>query len=45
VKSADDLSNAVADISTGDQVTVVLQRGSQQMTVTVDIGQRPASSG
>jgi serine protease Do len=45
VKSADDLSNAVADISPGDHVTVVLQRGSQQMTVTVDIGQRPASSG
>ncbi len=45
VKSADDLSNAVADTSPGDHVTVVLQRGSQQMTVTVDIGQQPASSG
>jgi S1-C subfamily serine protease len=45
VKSADDLSNAVADTSAGDQVTVVLQRGNQQMTVTVDIGQRPPSSG
>jgi serine protease Do len=45
VKSADDVSNAVADTSPGDHVTVVLQRGSQQMTVTVDIGQRPASSG
>jgi S1-C subfamily serine protease len=45
VKSADDLSNAVADISPGDHVTVVLHRGSQQMTVTVDIGQQPASSG
>jgi S1-C subfamily serine protease len=45
VKSADDLSGAVSDTSPGDHVTVVLQRGSQQMTVTVDIGQRPASSG
>ncbi len=45
VKSADDLSSAVSDTSPGDHVTVVLQRGSQQMTVTVDIGQRPASSG
>jgi serine protease Do len=45
VKSADDLSNAVADTSPGDHVTVVLQRGSQQMTVTVDIGQQAASSG
>jgi S1-C subfamily serine protease len=45
VKSADDLSNAVSDASPGDHVTVVLQRGSQQMTVTVEIGQRPASNG
>jgi S1-C subfamily serine protease len=45
VKSADDLSNAVSDTSPGDHVTVVLQRGSQQMTVTVEIGQRPASNG
>ncbi|HEY6415517.1 MAG TPA: trypsin-like peptidase domain-containing protein, partial [Acidimicrobiales bacterium] len=45
VKSADDLSNAVSDTSPGDHATVVLQRGSQQMTVTVEIGQRPASNG
>jgi S1-C subfamily serine protease len=45
VRSADDLSIAVADTSPGDHVTVVLQRGSEQMTVTVDVGQRPASSG
>jgi S1-C subfamily serine protease len=45
VKSADDLSSAVSDTSPGDHVTVVLQRGSQQMTVTVEIGQRPASNG
>jgi serine protease Do len=43
VNNADDLSNAVGDTSPGDHVDVVLQRGSQQMTVAVDIGQRPAS--
>jgi serine protease Do len=45
VKTADDLSKAVSDTSAGDHVTVVLERGSQQMTVTVEIGQRPASNG
>jgi serine protease Do len=43
VNNADDLSNAVGDTSPGDHVDVVLQRGSQQMTVAVEIGQRPAS--
>jgi serine protease Do len=43
VDSADDLADAVSGSHPGDHVDVVLQRGSQQMTVTVGVGQRPAS--
>jgi S1-C subfamily serine protease len=45
VDNSEDLSSAVADTSPGDHVDVVIKRGTQQTTVTVDIGQRPATSG
>jgi serine protease Do len=45
VNNADDLTDAVADTSPGDHVDVVLQRGSQQTSVTVDIAQRAATDG
>jgi S1-C subfamily serine protease len=45
VNNADDLTDAVADTSPGDHVDVVLQRGSQQTSVTVDIAQGAATDG
>jgi S1-C subfamily serine protease len=43
IKSADDLAHAVADAKPDSHVDVVLQRGTEQATVTVEIGQQPAS--
>jgi len=43
IATADDLAGAVADAKPHSHVEVVLQRGREQATVTVDIGQRPAS--
>ncbi len=43
IMTADDLAQAVADAKPDSHVDVVLQRGTQQATVTVEIGQRPAS--
>jgi serine protease Do len=43
IKTADDLAQAVADAKPDSHVDVVLQRGTEQATVTVGIGQQPAS--
>jgi serine protease Do len=43
IATADDLATAVADAKPDSHVDVLLQRGRQQATVTVDIGRRPAS--
>jgi serine protease Do len=43
VTTADDLAHAVGDAKPGSHVDVVLQRGTEQATVTVGIGQQPAS--
>jgi S1-C subfamily serine protease len=42
IATADDLAGAVADAKPTSHVDVVLQRGREQATVTVEIGQRPA---
>jgi serine protease Do len=43
IKTADDLANAVASAKPGRRADVVVQRGPQQATVTVEIGQQPTS--
>ena len=45
IKTADDLASAVANAKPGTHVDVVVQRGPQQATVSVEIGRQPTSGG
>jgi serine protease Do len=43
IKTADDLANAVGNAKPGSRADVVVQRGPDQATVTVEVGRQPAS--
>ncbi|MFI5273368.1 MAG: PDZ domain-containing protein [Ktedonobacterales bacterium] len=44
ISSSSDLASTLTTKSPGTKVTLTLQRGSSQVTVTVTLGERPANA-